>query len=45
MFILTERDRGQGWSEREGERESQVGFMLSMDSNVGLSLTKREIMT
>ena len=34
-----------GGTETEGERESQADCAISAESNVGLELTNREIMT
>ena len=46
LFILKERERAWGRSRREGERESQAGSVLSVQSPMwGLELTNHEIMT
>ena len=47
-FIYLERDREYKWGRgREGgrDRESQAGSVLTVESNTGLELTNREIMT
>ena len=45
LFIYFERE-GEGRAEREGDRESQAGFMLAAQSPMwSLSSLNREIMT